>query len=811
MDSQRRPEGAPPGQGRVLIPALVVWGLASLLIQSAGVAPWVFLSVIVLGGCFIIARVSARNARVPRLLWQLLAITCAFSALIAARVWVMEETRADASLAEAAAKGRSVSLDVTLNGYPKPLDAQASQQRFWVRATHDGLNGPVPLLLWLNEAPLHPAAPGASLRVAGKPQVLAPSDLAAYSLRVSQIDASASEVPLPSLGVVATQLRENLRQLASSVPGAELVPGFAVGDTSLIPDALAEQMLASSLTHLTAVSGANCAMVIGSVTWLLAWGRVGRRVRVLAGGAALIGFLIVVGPDPSVQRAALMAGVVLISSFGGKRSRALPALGLAVLVLLVIDPWQALQAGFALSVAATGGIVLLAALLAKTLALRMRLPQPLAVAVSLALAAQLACGPILILLQPGVPVVGVLANVLAAPAAPAGTGLGLLALLASGCGPFGAVLAQGLVWLASLPARWVSATATVCAEIPFGRWEWPTGIFGAVLLLAVELSLWYAWAFMRGHVGVSARVRVLSRMPWGVQPESSRVVRLVPILLVVSATASIVAASIATPLAERLGVPQNWVVVACDVGQGDALLLRDPAQPDRVMLVDTGNEPERLSTCLRKFGVTRVSLLVLTHDDLDHVGAMEVVLPVSEQAIIAPSISGEAEEQRAVVRLLRRAEVPYEIGVRGLAGGWSDASLNWEVLAPEGFRVPRSTNAASVVMAVRATGINVLLLGDTGADEQHLLLNLGDRIEAEVLKVAHHGSRDQDGTLPARVAATWALLSVGAENRYGHPVTATLDAIEASGARVLRTDQMGSVALVQDTDGSLRAWVERAG
>src|SRR5699024_10285568 len=102
--------------------------------------------------------------------------------------------------------------------------------------------------------------------------------------------------------------------------------------------------------------------------------------------------------------------------------------------------------------------------------------------------------------------------------------------------------------------------------------------------------------------------------------------------------------TLVAPSVERAGVPTDWRIVACDVGQGDATLLRGPnARPGEAMLVDTGDDETLLRDCLRLFGVRRIPLLVLTHDDRDHVGAIAAAAPVTEAAIVAPASSSQVE------------------------------------------------------------------------------------------------------------------------------------------------------------------------
>ncbi|QIK64652.1 MBL fold metallo-hydrolase [Leucobacter viscericola] len=689
--------------------------------------------------------------------------------------------------------------------------------RFWVRATLHAGRGGIPVLLWLEGKADERWVPGATLELTGRPELLDAGSSAAYGVTVSDTSGARSVAPAKvsiaeHAGRVASALRLRLRDATLRIEGAELLPGFAVGDTSLVGEDLQDNMLESSLTHLTAVSGSNCALATSSVLWLSSMLGAGRRVRLLLAAVALTGFVFVVGPDPSVQRAAVMAAVVLISGYGGKRSHALPSLGVAILLLLAIDPWQALQPGFALSVVATGGILVAVPTLCGGLNRVLRIPRPLALPLAMALAAQIACGPFLLLLQPGLPVAGVLANVIAAPAAPLGTGIGLLAMLVL---PVSEPLGMMLMQVGAVSARWVAATAEICAGLPMARWPWPEGWSGAALLTVVQAIPVLAWALHTGRLKWPWGARSTPRSPWHRSPSVPRGVRLGVAVLLCGASGVFLGPTLVAPLAQRASAPSDWAIVACDVGQGDAILLRDPRTSGSTILVDTGNEPELLQECLALFGVQRISLLVLTHDDADHIGALGVVIDRVDAALVSPpsvgngdkSQSVDGRESRAVLQDLERAGVSYRVvgaGQTGEIGGGA-----WEVLSPQQNLIPASTNAASIVMRVDTGAISALLLGDTGEQEHRKLLANGDDLKVDVIKVAHHGSRDQDPRLVAAASAMIGLISVGEKNRYGHPTDAALGALRRAGTTALRTDQLGSIAL-SGKHGNIRAWSVRA-
>jgi competence protein ComEC len=324
---------------------------------------------------------------------------------------------------------------------------------------------------------------GAVVRLTAAVRPADAGDRAAYLLLARGAPEPVGD-PVGPLGI-ADGLRSGLAGAAADLggPGAQLLPGLAIGDVSAVTPALAQTMKDSSLTHLTAVSGANCAVIVGLVLALAAAVGLRRPARAAAALAALGAFVILVTPQPSVLRAAVMAAVLIVSTASGRPSRGLPALSAAVVALLTGDPWLARDLGFALSVLATAGLLVLAPPLADRLSRRM--PRRLAEALAIPVAAQVACQPVLLVLQPGLPVHGVLANVLAEPAAAPATIGGLVACVVLPAWPAAGGLVLRLAWL---PASWIAAVASVTSRLPAGRVPWAAGPVG-VIALAVTIAL----------------------------------------------------------------------------------------------------------------------------------------------------------------------------------------------------------------------------------------------------------------------------------------------------------------------------------
>jgi len=621
---------------------------------------------------------------------------------------------------------------------------------------------------------------GAGIRVTGQAAV---TDAGERSAIV--VFASTAEVVRPASGVfaVAAGVKSDFvaRSLRLPDPGAGLLPGLAVGDTRAVTPELDGDMRASGLSHLTAVSGANCAIVVGAVFWLTAVCGGGRRLRVAVAVTALAGFVVLVTPEPSVIRAAVMAGVAMLAILLGRPSAGAGMLALCAAGILIADPWLASTPGFALSVVASGALILLAPPLAR--GMRRWMPRPVALAVAVPLAAQLACGPIIALFAEQQSLVGVAANMIADPAAPVATVIGLLACLAAPVPP----LADLLTASAWLPAAWIASTAATSARLPLAQLSLLPGVGSALLVAVVSAAVALVLVAPRG-VSVTLRpVRWARGAAAGV--------------LVVVLSLGAAQLLLAGPLATATS-PDSWAIAACDVGQGDGLVVRSEG---RVAVIDTGPEPGPLEDCLRALGVGRVDLLVLTHFDLDHVGGVDAVQGRVDRVLHGPP--GEEKDERMLARLVSGGaeSVSASAGLSGTLGGAS-----WQVLWPrrDSAAFPAG-NDASVVMLIEGGGVpKSLYLGDLSAQAQRMLLrtaHLGGGFA--VVKVAHHGSADQDPGLYEALRPVVAVISVGEGNDYGHPRDETLAVLDAVGAHVLRTDEQGRV-LIGVGGGGLEVWTD---
>ncbi len=606
---------------------------------------------------------------------------------------------------------------------------------------------------------------GATVRLHGRLLPADDRDLAGL-LRPSS-DAEVLESP-DVWWLAAGAVRRALRDSVAHRPADQraLVPALVDGDDAAVDPGLQDAFRATGLTHLLAVSGTNLTLVVGFLLALAGWCRVrGRWLHVVA-AAGIVGFVLIARTEPSVLRAAVMGTIGLVALGTDGRHRALRALGTAVVVLVLVDPSLAVSAGFALSALATGGILLLAPPWRDALA--RWLPRWLAEAVAVPAAAQLACTPLVAAISGQVSLVAVVANLLVAPVVGPATVLGLA----------GGVLT--LVWapagrlcgtLASWCVAWLIAVAEHGAALPTAAVGWGTGVAALVLLTAL-----------------TALVAVL-----GPRLLRRPVTGLLTALLLVAAT-------LVRPPAFGWP-PDGWVLVACDVGQGDALVLN--AGAGQAVVVDAGPEAAAVDRCLDQLGVRTVSLLVLTHFHADHVDGISGVFSgrrvgaVATTRLLDPPGGVREVDEAAVQAGLTAAPTTYDATV-------AVGPLTMQVLWPPpdsptvGPGDGSTANEASVVLLVQVAGLRVLLTGDVEPEGQAALARLLPGLHVDVLKMPHHGSAHQDEPWLLSLDPAVVLVSVGADNDYGHPAESALRPLEQAGADVHRTDQDGDLAVVDD-------------
>nr|WP_035304191.1 ComEC/Rec2 family competence protein [Actinokineospora inagensis] len=752
-----------------LVPgALALW-LAALL---GLLGHWVLAAVV--GGVAVAAGVLHLRGAPKRFTvvgagWPL--VVCGVLAVcpVAARIWV---AAAD-PLRVAAARGAVVEARVEVAERPKKVTSTG------FGAVPSGARSVVvPALLdgsrVLVLAPVDDWAallPGQEVTVKG---ALGPADSGGLTVAVLRVRGPPRDVSAaPVWQRVAQSLRDGLRE-ASSVLDDEargLLPALVVGDTDRMVQSVADEFRTAGMTHLLAVSGANLAIVCFAVLFLARLVRIGPRGSAVAAFAALLGYVVLVGPEPSVLRAGVMGAIGLLALALGRERAVLPALSTAVIVLVAIDPEMAVSLGFVLSVLATAALVLVAPRWVDRLT-RRRVPRLLAEAVAIPAAAHLATAPVVAGISGQVSLVAVVANLVAVPVVAPATVQGLLAALVMPVAPW---LAGWLVRAAGPAVDWLVLVGHTAAGVPGAALDWPSGWWGGVLLAALVVGL--RWRRTRVVVGLVVVGLLLVLVPVRV-------------------------------LAPRWP-PAGWAMVVCDVGQGDAIVL-STADSGRAVVVDTGPDPVPVRECLDRLAIDRVPMVILSHLHADHVGGLAAVL--ADRSVGAVAV-GPGRSPDWAWRQVRRQTSAAGVPLVGIAAGqrltWPGLTL--EVLGPQrkeiddereetSARDGTSINNGSVVLRATTRAGRVLLTGDVELAAQADLLTARVDLRADVIKVPHHGSRYTTPDFITAVGARLAMISVGAGNPYGHPSPMTVLDLRRRGIRVTRTDQDGDTAIIGPAD-----------
>jgi competence protein ComEC len=655
--------------------------------------------------------------------------------------------------------------------------------------------------------------PGDRIESSGALQPPPATDYAAYLVRVGAagtLRAGSLKVLPPESGF--GRWLEGLRRSAASAldraipePEAGLAAGILIGLRDRVDRDLAAAFTTAGASHVVAISGWNIAIVATTLGALA--GGIGRRRRSVLTGVAIALYVLFVGPSPSVLRAGAMAGIALAARELGRPSRAAAAMGLAVAILLFLNPTSVDDPGFRLSVLATAGLMAWGTPVAR----RLSGPAPgrarawLAESLGVSLAAQAATMPVILLEFGRLSLVAPFVNLgvvpLVAPAMAAGA-LALGAGVLDGLGLPGAVATVG-----GLPA-WVLLGAIVTmiragASVPLASVSLsaPWDVIAALVAgVAILLLARFGSRLGKGNSSGEKRPGKRAAPATAAGPPSSRRGHRIALTVLAGAT-------IALALAVSHHPDGSTRVVVLDVGQGDAILI-EGSRGGR-MLVDGGPDPGRLLIALDERLPAwdhRIDTLVLTHPHEDHVAGLAVLLSRYRIGrIYEPGMIGPGPGYIAIAALLAHGGPPH--GTLSTGDRLSLDDVRLQVLWPDPGRVPlkpadggSAINNVSIVLLGEVGGRRFLLAGDIEEQVDPELLARG-LPHVDFLKVAHHGSRTSStqAFLDA-VRPGVAVLSAGLGNPYGHPAPATIQRLRVSAGQTFRTDRDGTVEVRFDGD-----------
>lgn len=561
---------------------------------------------------------------------------------------------------------------------------------------------------------------------------------------------------------------------------AGVIRAVVTGNRDGLTDEFTSSLQRTGLSHTVAVSGMHLAFLANLLSHLLGKGR---KITVwLTIGWAVL-FCGVAGNTPSVMRAAVMIVLLQVAPLLDRQRDEATSLGLALMLLLLFNPFAAAHVGLQLSFAAVAGILLVSdriqSWLMELFRLNVRYKNKLdkllrkiayfvISALSATLGATVLTAPLVAVYFGSFSLISPVSNIMTLWAVAVlfigGLVMGALALV---CAPLAMALAKPVVFL----THYVVWMAEQLSKPLFATLPLSSPYYLAWLILVYLLLL--------------AAVAI----PGGKRP-------------VVPICAGIFALCLAALLHTQSARRADMSVAVLDVGQGQSVLVR---QKDCLILVDCGGDSQPApgdvaADYIHSLGYRRLDALVLTHCHADHAGGVEQLLDrVEVSAIVMPAVEVDAPLRTDIVALAEERGIELRLIREDTQYTWPDGR-SLAIYAP--VQEIGETNELGLSVLASMDGRDILLTGDMDGSAEKRLLEIAELPQVEVLIVGHHGSATSTTqALLDAVRPEMAIISVGEDNRYGHPAPATLERLETARVELYRTDRDGTVRVDMTVGG----------
>ncbi|WP_066636418.1 DNA internalization-related competence protein ComEC/Rec2 [Desulfolucanica intricata] len=577
--------------------------------------------------------------------------------------------------------------------------------------------------------------------------------------------------PVINLALTVKNNLLNVTEKTLSEDHAALVKGILFGNCGQIKSGITEAFQQTGLIHVLSVSGLHVGIVLGGVLVLLRGFNLAQRLTLPVAGSVLVLYTIMTGLSPPALRATIMALILLLAHHLGRRRDWPTALALAALVILIYQPLNLYNPGVQLSFAATWGILYLNPRLTNIFQEKLKIKKLWAQVFAVPLAAQLTTMPLVAWHFNIISPVALIANIIVVPL------VDVIVLLAC----LGVITGLVTLWMGEIFNAATAALLDIFMELVTFFHHLPAAFIYVASPTVSFIIIWYLLIILLVNEGWRNLVKnhVIDK------PMLSAIIFLT------------ILGSI------FIGEPKQQLTVHfIDVGQGDSALIQTPAGKN--ILIDTGGRPEELQTgsgvgdrvvlpYLRRLGVRKLDVLILTHPHEDHIGGAAAVikgLPVN-MVLIPPQEKKLEQGYRNLLNFIEFRDVPVQTATAGDRLN-VDPRVKIEVLSPVEDMV--GINNDSLVLRVTFGEEDFLFTGDIEKEAQSFLLQQNYNLSSEVLKVTHHGSKNCLPELLEKVKPEIAVISVG-RNNFGHPAVETLENLKSVGAVIYRTDQNGAVII----------------
>lgn len=587
---------------------------------------------------------------------------------------------------------------------------------------------------------------------------------ASFSLPSEYISSSPGSLSFAEkIRLLSRTLSGEVRNFISGDTG-EVAAAIMLGDKSGFTDHLNDIFTKSGISHIVAVSGMHLSILTGFFFFLAAKTRLHYKIRNIIGILLVLLYMTVTGFSPSVTRAGIMTIFVLAAAIFDRKDDVATSFFTSSAVILAANPYYICSASFLLSYTALAGILIFAGPLSRKLKF---LPRFIRDTVATTLSATSMTLPVLAYMFNSISILSVITNILVVPLVSI---IFISALISTVMSFIYAPIGSAFAIIPGLLIKFVLACARIVSAIPYStiNMKSPGAIW--IICFSILAALLYFWLTGRktGYAGKLA----------------------LSFVICVSAISFSISAFTTS-------------VTFFDIGQGDCALIKLPGFNH--CLIDTGPNGNTALSALKSKGVNNIDIIFISHADNDHSGALADILKnFPTRKVVFPNydILGDELAELADIAVASGADVEFADNFTG----YSFAGMTAEVLWPSNNYNPADRNDGSLVLKLNIKNNSFLFTGDIGSLPEQKITRLAD---SDVLKVSHHGSGDSSSAdFLKRVSPQYSVISAGKNNVYGHPAEETLERLENSGSKILRTDLLGDITFKIGLSGNMEVRYE---
>ena len=594
------------------------------------------------------------------------------------------------------------------------------------------------------------------------------------------------------------KIKENANKLFDKNE-ANLLSGILIGDKEGIEKEVQENFRDSNLSHMLAVSGAHVSYVILGITYALKKVKVNKLWSNMITIVTLCCFIFLTGASSSVIRACIMAIYIIIGHMMHRKTKLISSVSLSLLIILILNPYKLFDIGLQLSYGGTIGIILFSGVLAKKAKLnnllegfvnklKYRVKQLIVVCVS----ANLIIFPIIAAHYSTMSLTFVISNICAGPILGVIIILGFITIFVS----FISIdIAKPFALILNIFIQILMYITKICSSLPFSKIYIKTPSLSQIIIYYMILIFMYYICKIRKKKRRLIHRKLLRTV------QNKKVQKLFIIVIIL----------IFTSMQILKCLPSDLTIYFIDVGQGDSTLIVTPNH--KTILIDGGGTEfesdfdigkQTLLPEILGQRITKIDYLLISHFDSDHAtGVAQILGKIDVSSIILTRQLEENDIYRHILSIAKEKKIKLIYVKEGdvlKIGG-----IKISIIHPENkLMINNPMNNNSIVCKVEYNSFSMLLTGDIEMEAEELILRKNINLKADVLKVAHHGSKTSTtGEFLKAINPKVALIGVGKNNNFGHPSNEVIQRLKENGTRIYRTDENGEISITVNKKGRI--------